>query len=535
MHHSTTTATLVLHPLFWAGLWLGAPAAAQTLPPGQINSPPTTVSRDQSIGAGTTLNVLADGWVGNDFSAGLFEQDNTGVEVNVMGGTVGDRFQAFGGAEVNVSGGSVGGDFHAWPGSTVTLTGGGVGGGFYADSRSEVTLRGGTVGPGFRANSTADVDLVGGDYRLNGAPYDDASITLADGDMFTGVLEDGSPFLFTRDAADSLGDVLLTRVDLPSYSTATIVIDRDVTAPRGLRPGQSLTLLEGGVLEPHFTVIDATMRVDDGVALGIEAVRSTVEINGGSVREYFVANAGSDVTVNGGSFSRGIRASPGSRVSVHGGNLTGGLRAGAGSMVTVTGGQVGNLRAESGSKVTITGGDVSIISRAESGSSLEVTGGTFGYLFHADSGSEVSIAGGSFGARFTSHANSTVTITGGSFANGFTTIEASDVAIRGGSFAPGFSARADSRVELVGTEFYADGVLLPLTPGASTVFAERGVTLSGQLEDGSPFDFELNREWVDWHKDNFAPGALLTLTLVPEPSTCAGALLLAISGAVRRR
>jgi len=135
-----------------------------------------------------------------------------GAELNVNGGTVDPDVRAQSGSEVNINSGSVGNSFVAEFGSVVNITGGTVD--FSADAFGEVNISGGTVGRSFdarggnvnisggsvgyffRANSSTE--LIGGEFRLNGAAFTGNSISLAEGDIFTGTLADGSSFIFKR-------------------------------------------------------------------------------------------------------------------------------------------------------------------------------------------------------------------------------------------------------------------------------------------------------------------------------------------------
>ena len=94
-----------------------SPAAAQTLPSGVINAPPTVIGDNESIGSDTILNVMEGGSVGANFEA------MSGSIVNVSGGAIGDDFTAIN-STVNFSSGTIGGFFRALQDSTVNITGG---------------------------------------------------------------------------------------------------------------------------------------------------------------------------------------------------------------------------------------------------------------------------------------------------------------------------------------------------------------------------------------------------------------------------
>ena len=130
--------------------------------------------------------------------------------------------------------------------------------------------------------------------------------------------------------------------------------------------------------------------------------------------------------------------------------------------------------------------------------------------FSANAGSEVNISGGSVtGTILTANNGSEINISGGSF---------SDVGINGS---------AGSVVNLFGSNFLLDGLSLDgLTAGEAFTILDRDVTLSGLLDDGFDFSFDLNSD-DDFSGGGFEPGATLTVTLtaVPEPSSAAILLL----------
>ncbi len=133
-----------------------------------------TVARNFSAGRGSVVNVQAGGLVGNNLEA-VASQVNIhggtvgsrfdafqGSMINVMGGSVGDNFDAFNGSGVHISGGSVGNFFTAHQGSQVNISGGNVGAFFNANDGSEVNISGGTVGSFLNANSGSEVNISGG-------------------------------------------------------------------------------------------------------------------------------------------------------------------------------------------------------------------------------------------------------------------------------------------------------------------------------------------------------------------------------------
>ena len=135
---------------------------------------------------GSEVNI-SGGFLGDDFNA------NSGSEVNISGGTVGDDFDANSGSQINISGGSVGERFDANDGSEVNISGGVFGRFFNARSGSEVNISGGIfTGSTLTAVSGSDVEVIGGDFKFNGIPFSEPTVTVSSGDTFSGTLADGS-------------------------------------------------------------------------------------------------------------------------------------------------------------------------------------------------------------------------------------------------------------------------------------------------------------------------------------------------------
>ena len=291
-----------------AAMFCALPAAAQTV----INVPPSSVDFDTPIGLNTTLNVFDGGVI--DFLTAM-----SGSTVNISGGSVGRvRFTALADSAVNISGGSVGGTFTALSGSAVTISGGSVGTSFTAFSGSTVNISGGSFGIGFTAEAGSDVELIGGAFKLNGADFAGSIITLQTDDVFTGTLQDGSPFIFYTgfSGGDQLNNVELTEVPLPDIDTTPIVVNAaNPNGPHSLGVGQVLTLQDGGSLgagnvtgdDIAFHALGATLNIEGGV-LGdfVNIAESTVNMSGGSIGEFFDVFSGSTVNISGGSIGFGI-------------------------------------------------------------------------------------------------------------------------------------------------------------------------------------------------------------------------------------
>ncbi len=286
----------------------------------------------------------------------------SGSVVSIDGGTVGENIRAESGSVVHISGGSLGYFFRAFSGSEVKISGGNLGHNFFALPGSKVHISGGSFGTGFQAQSSNNLELIGGEFKINGDVIDDPAISLTAGDVFTGTLADGSTFLFSTLAADSLFSVTLTKVPLPPLDTTRQLVSSNVsaTAPSGLRTGQVLMLQPGGVLGESFAVVDATLNIAGGV-VGSELESTRSEVN------------------------------------IFGGRVGGGFRAFSKSVVNIRGGRVDDFfRANSGAEVNISGGSVGEFFQANTGSSVNISGGSFGDSFLANADSEVNLYGSEF-------------------------------------------------------------------------------------------------------------------------------------------
>ena len=414
-----------------------------------INLPPDPdpdIGGSESISGSTQLNVSDGGSVGSSFNAnsgsevnisggsvGTSFNANSGSEVNISGGTLGFFFDANSGSEVNISGGSVGRSSDANWGSVVNISGGLIGSGFNANRGSEVNISGGAIGADFQNANDSVVNLFGGEFRLNGSEFTGQTITLIEDDVFTGTLADGSSFVFATQVSDNLSGVRLNAVALPELNVPPVVIDSPITAgPWGLRSGETLTLVDGGMLR-NFAVVGGTLNVQGGTTSDVEtAGGGVVNISGGDVRDDFTA-FDSEVNISGGIVGFGFDANSGSVVNISGGIVASRFNANFGSEVNISGGAVG-------------GGDSAQALDANSGSVVNISGGILGNEFNANEGSEVNISGGAVGP---------------------------------------FNAASGSDVELFGGEFRLNGE--PFTDQTITL-AEDDV-FTGTLSDGSSFIF----------------------------------------------
>jgi hypothetical protein len=126
----------------------------------------------------------------------------------------------------------------------------------------------------------------------------------------------------------------------------------------------------------------------------------------------------------------------------------------------------------------------------------------------------VSISSGSIGNRFSAYLDSVVNIRGGTIGDNFY-VSNSEVNISGGTIGEPFTARFKSDVNLLGSNFVLDGVLLDdsLTIDDAFTIYDRDVILSGLLSAGSAFSFDLH---------DFDASVMLTVTLVSQTGALLG-------------
>lgn len=459
---------------------------------GGISTSDTPLDRYSYI-ANADINVMPGGYAGGilfvssdttiDFSGGsvgIFGAELNSV-VNVSGGTFYDTFIATAGSTINVSGGDFLLDFIT-NGATVNLSGG--------NFPSIV--------------STGPVNIYGSEFALDGIPVTHPTVNIPEGSVLTGTYPDGSVMImnafagnFMSDSHFFVGSANLINSPPPGPPQTVFDVPIDV-APKGLRPGHTLNLGEGGTIPQYFNAAGATMNISGGTVGGGLGISQT------------------DVNVTGGHII-GLDAYSGSIVSISSGTI-GGFDARPGSVTNVSGGQVNSIRVFPGSSVNISDGTVTTITAGDpnnndSSAEVNITGGHIGNHFHIRGGT-VNISGGLIGDHMVVDTDSVANITGGDIGDNFSTYN-SEVNISGGRFGDRFDSD-QSDINLFGRAFFLNGIeISDLIIGEAVGIVDRGVTLSGILADGSDFSFDLNPfPVVDG--DRFQSTGL-TVTLVPEP------------------
>jgi hypothetical protein len=242
------------------------------------------------------------------------------------------------------------------------------------------------------------------------------------------------------------------------------------------------------------------------------------------IRDYGVIGSGTQLNLHaagkiGLSFDVGAPniMNPNVELNVKGGTVGHELAANPGSVTNVTGGVVGNqLSAFTGTTVNISGGSV--------GNDLSALAGSTVCCIEAKDGSDVTISGGTilgnnFNRPILAETGSEVNIASGTIDGGTLFVQAAAVMnVSGGILNSNFQAGLNSQVNLMGTQFLLGGQdIAGLVQSQPFTIADRNMTLSGVLADGSPFSFDLNST-LAFNMDGFHPDARLTVTLVaPMP------------------
>ncbi|TWT85236.1 hypothetical protein Pla123a_00420 [Posidoniimonas polymericola] len=459
------------------------------------------LQRFEAIGA--TVDV-SGGRVRSGFSA------RAGAEVTLSGGAI-DSATTSDGARVVVQGGDIDGAIVVANGGLLEQQGGGIGSRSRVESGGEAVLSGGSIGDALRVDEGGAATIVGGQFLLNGQPLPvprPLAIDLADTDVLTGVLADGTPFLFSRmdrasiprrsqalTAADAPtasftgdlfapGTLMLSRVEVPPAKPGLAPIGAE--PPRGVRDGQLVVVDNGRSLPSNFSAGagSAVAIVDGSIGGNLEMNGASLLMTGGSVGSYSDAFNGSTVTVAGG--------------------VVGPYFDSFGSTVVVSGdGRVDpGFNAFEGSEVVIKGGQVLGVSVHQS--RLDATGGyTQGASIYAEG--YATVDGDAELANALVYAGGQITITGG--AVGWLQLRGGEALYTGGDL---MNLTGDSgllRVE--GYQFFADGVDLTsqMTPGEPLRIEQRNFQLSAVLADGGDAAFYVGA--------NFQPRAMLELVLTP--------------------
>ena len=486
----------------------GAGPSAPNLFDNVINIPTDPdIGDSQSFGGvaeeTTQINLFDGGTIGSraNFNSGVelnmtggilrfLGEANAGSEVNISGGTVLNIFDIRG-AETDISGGFFEGSVRFGGGSEPTPNNLSLSGGvfgfefslsdsiFTGPSNAEIT--GGRFRDRFNvsnvgnpASGTApngNFELLGGDFQVNGTAFNQPDLFLAEGDVFSGTLQDGSAFIFSSRTADSINGLTLRTVPLPQADTDPIVVTTP-QADSSIRSGETLFLQDGGELE-FFRSVDSTLNIEGGRFARGEVSGSTVNISGGNAGDAGGAEGiisfFSDINVSGGT-SRVVAYS--SQINVSGGTAI--VNARSDAVVNISGG-VTDFSASAGSVFNIDGG--SIFGGAGSNSIVNIGEGTHVALLRTFSNSEVNISGGNFTDSFRPVTDSDIRISGGTFETligGNLDLIGGDFKLNGNAFSGAIINNLSSEDVFTGT--FQNGSSFIFSPLAGTTLSN--VTLS---------------------------------------------------------
>lgn len=351
----------------------------------------------------STLTIDA-GMIGDD---SLASQAST---VTITGGAIGQRFKSNGMSRINVFGGTIGSSYRAEDRSIVTVTGGSVGPGFIALSGSAIDIQGGSIGLGFRANNSSvvlsggsigdafDIDsdaellISGGEFRVDGEVVEGfrrigrRELSLSENSTFSGVLADGSTFVFSSDDGDNINGVLVLQLAiLPEVGPASLIASTD-PLPRSLRHGQTLRVDSGGVVGDQFVAgSGSTLIVEPGGLVGkeLEVIGTEVQILGGDIGAGFETFVGSVVELAGGLVGGSFNAYDNSIVTISGGQVGGRLNLTGTSQTKISGGSVREpITVGPEAALELSGGELSGNSRILGGGEVTIRGS--GFLFNGE-------------------------------------------------------------------------------------------------------------------------------------------------------
>ncbi|MGP1308664.1 MAG: beta strand repeat-containing protein [Phycisphaerales bacterium] len=271
--------------------------------PTALNLSGGSIGENLEVRNGSGINIsITGGSIGDNFSV---ETDPFRVDPNVFdisGGFVGDNFSFSEFANLDVgtfimSGGSFGNNFEIG-GVTAHISGGNVGSGVLAGIGSIVTFSGEAF-PQFGGGS-ADMILI--TPNANG--------------LATGVLADGSVYIFAGEASDTVFATIDTFAVAPSTNPGVL---SSGAFNKGLRPGETLTVNGTGELGRNFAVVGATLNMENGsVGNGLEVAFGEVNITGGAVGAGVDAFNGSTVNISGGAIGDDFDAMIGSTINLFG-------------------------------------------------------------------------------------------------------------------------------------------------------------------------------------------------------------------------
>ena len=179
--------------------------------------------------------------------------------------------------------------------------------------------------PYWRPVNGGRVNLHGGEFTRDGVFVDRVVIDdLSPRSVFTATLTDGAVSLLEGWRLQDLSGFAFVDAELPPLDTTPLVVSAPIDERVWLRPGQSLTVVDGGMLENGFAAVNAEVVVAGGrVRRPSTVVGSSVTIRDSGRLSEVDALAGSEVNSVGGDVSY-VFADDQSTVRIAGGRFGGG-------------------------------------------------------------------------------------------------------------------------------------------------------------------------------------------------------------------
>lgn len=492
-----------------------------------INIPPDPSIGDHgSIGSNTQLNLHPGGSIGRSFDVGNRNGTSSQVELNVVGGSIGEALTTHAGSVTKIQTGNVGSEMEVRAGSRVQLSGGRVG----ANARvlgGELRIEGGELGRDLLVDTDSLLNISGGVVGpgLNGGREDGTSsgvaINISGGYIQSGIhvwsgsattVTGGILGLYFGSGGDSFNAHAHSHVEvyggIVDYDFDTFD-DADVHfygndfrldgRPLAVGPQLSLNLNANQILEgvlANGTPFALGYPLDDEIAADTLTLHS-VPLPPLDATVINVPPSPAPPSIRDGQ-TLNLRA---------GGTLGELFRAGRGSVLNVMGGSTGPDAQAIGADITLSSGAIGS-SFVAVDSTVHVTGGRLGSYFEAGRGTVVNMSGGATDVYFAREGSQT-NIAGGTVTSFVTVASGSEMNVRGGVFAPIISTVAGSDLNLYGGEFAIDGV--PVgglgSPGnVQAINLADGSVLSGILSDGTPV--LLARNTGSQLSDSIADGTL---------------------------
>ncbi|MEO0587736.1 MAG: PEP-CTERM sorting domain-containing protein, partial [Planctomycetota bacterium] len=230
-------------------------------------------------------------------------------EINLLGGRIGPGITAIAGT-LNLRDGSVDASFVANLRFDVNMYGGTLeetiddqGNRQGVTFGGNTTFYGGIIPPSIEIGASAKVEIVGTRFRLDGEPVEsreDSRLPLSG--VLTGILEDGTPFVLSRQNSTLLAeDWTFTESSVASGGKRKLSLSKTGNVVLGIRPKQSVSLRRKASVADNAVILAGSLSMRGGtVGDNVSAIDARVKIDGGNVGEGFSAFEGTRVDVDGG-------------------------------------------------------------------------------------------------------------------------------------------------------------------------------------------------------------------------------------------